>query len=681
MTIISEIDNKIPTLCLNMICKNEAQIITRLFDSVINIIDCYCICDTGSTDNTPTVIEEYFKRKNIPGKIVYEKFIDFSYNRNFALKSCVNMSDYVLLLDCDMILDVKKFDKKMLKHDCYGILQGSNEFFYNNMRIVRNLPHNGDENFNHYKYVGATHEYISTPENSVNVNFDKDIIFIKDIGDGGSKTDKFQRDIKLLKAEIEKKPNDERSHFYLANTYFCLQKFSEAIPLYEKRIEMGGWVQEVWYSYYRIGICYKDMNDMPKAVYWWLKGFDYFPDRLENLHEIISHYRIIGKQKLSLLFYEVAKKILNKKLRIEDYLFLENSVYQYKLDYEYTIIASYNGITNIDNEVVSIFNSCNENWILNNLLSNMKFYKSILKSQETIDMSSNILHTIGDTKIRFLSSSSCIIPNLTNNGYLMNIRYVNYVINSTGNYLDCDKNIITLNKYVELNKNLEVKKEKIFNYREADLERRYIGIEDIRIYKDDTNSLSFIGTGYHLSNKIGVVYGKYNPEDDELIPIEVQSTFKKTDCEKNWVYIDYEDKTHVVYNWHPLQICKINESNLELIKIKTMPNLFKYCRGSTCGFNYYNKSTSASEIWFVNHIVSYETPREYYHIFSVFDKNMNLIRYSAPFKFEGEKIEYCLSILVEENRVLCTYSTWDRTTKIAIYDKNYINSLVKYTTK
>ena len=44
-----------PTLCLNMIVKNESKIITRLFDSVIKIIDCYCICDTGSTDNTKEI--------------------------------------------------------------------------------------------------------------------------------------------------------------------------------------------------------------------------------------------------------------------------------------------------------------------------------------------------------------------------------------------------------------------------------------------------------------------------------------------------------------------------------------------------------------------------------------------------------------------------------------------------
>jgi len=68
----------------------------------------------------------------------------------------------------------------------------------------------------------------------------------------------------------------------------------------------------------------------------------------------------------------------------------------------------------------------------------------------------------------------------------------------------------------------------------------------------------------------------------------------------------------------------------------------------------------------------------YYHVISVFDKDMNLLRYSAPFKFEGEPIEYSLSIIVEDNRVLMTYSTWDRTSKIAIYDKKYIDEIVKY---
>ena len=48
------------SICLNMIVKNESAIIRRLFDSVLPIIDTYCICDTGSTDNTKEIIDEYF---------------------------------------------------------------------------------------------------------------------------------------------------------------------------------------------------------------------------------------------------------------------------------------------------------------------------------------------------------------------------------------------------------------------------------------------------------------------------------------------------------------------------------------------------------------------------------------------------------------------------------------------
>ena len=47
------------TLCLNMIVKNESAIITRLFKSVLPIIDSYCICDTGSTDNTIEIIKTF----------------------------------------------------------------------------------------------------------------------------------------------------------------------------------------------------------------------------------------------------------------------------------------------------------------------------------------------------------------------------------------------------------------------------------------------------------------------------------------------------------------------------------------------------------------------------------------------------------------------------------------------
>jgi hypothetical protein len=135
---------------------------------------------------------------------------------------------------------------------------------------------------------------------------------------------------------------------------------------------------------------------------------------------------------------------------------------------------------------------------------------------------------------------------------------------------------------------------------------------------------------------------------------------------------------------------------INVVETKQMPKIFSRIRGSTCGFVYnkqvnttMNSSTDnislnivekedENEIWFINHIVSYDSPRHYYHIISVFDSHMNLLRYSAPFKFDSEAVEYCLSIVVEDERVLINYSTWDRTTRIGVYDKKYIDSIVKY---
>jgi tetratricopeptide (TPR) repeat protein len=666
--------SKTPTLCLNMIVKNESKIITRMFDSIVSIIDCYCICDTGSTDNTIEVITSYFESKNIPGKIVCEPFKDFCYNRNFALQSCVNMSDYVLLMDADMMLEVKNFDKMILNiASTFNILQGNDSFYYQNIRILKN---NGL-----YKYVGVTHEYIDTPPNSTLYAFEKNQLFIRDIGDGGCKQNKFERDISLLLNGIKEEPNNVRYYFYLANSYHDSGRFGEAINAYKKRIEMGGWREEVWYSYYRIGLCFKNMGKIKDAIHYWLEGYNFYPERLEGLYEIIQHYRIDFKPKLAEMYYNIAKKILELNHRRDDYLFLHEDIYSNRIYYEYTIFASYLGINNINDEVVKILNNSKIGHEVDNLLSNMKFYKYILTPSSRIifdDINSAI---INNDATKFYSSSSCLLPVNESNPvkYIMNVRYVNYYITDQGYYLDCDKHIITINKFVELDKNLNIICEKWQNLKFED--RRYIGIEDVRVFHDiETKKQLFLGTGFHKNDQIGIVMGNYEPKivDPTFVmdSIEVRSNFNNSSCEKNWVFVNYEGSTHIVYDWHPMRICKMNyETNeLHLVKTKPLPQIFSRARGSTSGFTY----VQDSEIWFVQHIVSYESPRHYYHMISVFDLSMNLLRYSAPFKFEGEPIEYCLSIVVESDRVLINYSTWDRTTRIGVYEKKYIDSLVKY---
>lgn len=666
LTITEIVDIPHKTLCLNMIVKNESKIIRRLFDSVLPIIDSYCICDTGSTDDTVNLIKTYFNEKNIPGKVVFEPFKNFCHNRNFSLQSAVGMSDYLLFMDADMILEIKQFDKQILgKADSYHLLQGNDSFYYQNVRIVKN---NGL-----YSYAGVTHEYINTPPNSTLASIPKHVLFIRDIGDGGAKSDKFERDIRLLTEGIKDEPTNVRYYFYLANSYFDHGDHALAIDIYKKRIEMGGWNQEVWYSYYRIGLCYKQLGKMGDAIYSWMLGYDYLPDRLEALYEIMNHYRNESKHKLCYRFYQIALDILKQNNNVDGYLFLHKDVYSFQILYEFTIVALYVGIKNINDEVVSILNNCQHNHVVSNLFSNMKWYKDVITPLKTVNLDSKINITINNENIDFLSSSSCLINNPSKPGYIMNVRYVNYYITSGGSYINCDKHIITANKCVELDPELNIISEKLFDTVFTD--RRYIGVEDVKIfYEQNTDKILFVGTGFHDNNCIGIVCGDYDAKQDVLLANEVTSSFSKEGCEKNWIYVTYKNETHIVYKWNPLQICKLDKDSkqIHIVETKELPKIFSHVRGSSGGFCYKN------EIWFLVHLVSYENPRHYYHMMAVFDKNMNLQRYSAPFKFDGEPIEYSLSIVVEDERVLINYSTWDRTTRIGIYDKKYIDSITKY---
>lgn len=663
------------TICLNMIVKNESKIITRLLQSVLPIVDTYCICDTGSTDNTKELITSFFDQHNIKGKIVEEPFKNFCYNRNFAMESAVGMSDYLLLLDADMILQIgKTFDKSMLlNYDVATLFQGTEDFYYHNLRICKNEGK--------CKYIGVTHEYMSVPnEYSRRGDISRDKLFILDVGDGGSKSNKYERDVALLEQGIKDEPNNERYYFYLGNSFHDSGNYEKAIPIYKKRIEIGGWIEEIWYSYYRLGFCYMKTDRPAEAISHWLDGYNLHPNRVENIYEILKYYRIIGKHKTAKIFYDLAKSIMAGNLKqnknIDGFLFLHKDIYTYKIDYEYTLIAAYLGIKNIADNVFHILNTSNDEGINNNIMSNYKFYNNQIQAVKKLDCGNKLIYNIFGDETVFHSSSSCLIPKQDNSGYHLNVRYVNYEMTDKGDYLNIEKYVTTINKYIELDNNFNVISTKIF---ELDMNgRRYMGIEDVKIFLTSNNSLKFIGTGYHQNNSLGIVIGDYDLNKKRLEYDEYTQSFKQSNCEKNWVFYKAsvttsdKDELNIVYNWSPLVLCKMDTTNKTIIPIATkqMPKMFKYIRGSSCGFSY------KDEIWFITHMVSHGSPRWYYHVIVVFDKVMNLLRFSPPFKLDNTPVEFSLSIIVDDDKIIIPYSKWDRETIIGVYDKKYVEGLL-----
>ena len=148
------------------------------------------------------------------------------------------------------------------------------------------------------------------------------------------------------------------------------------------------------------------------------------------------------------------------------------------------------------------------------------------------------------------------------------------------------------------------------------------------------------------------------------------------ECEKNWALINGSNK--VIYKWHPLVVGQIVDDEVSdhlkfnILDVKSTPLFFKNLRGSTNGFLF------GEEIWFICHVVDYDKPRFYYHCFVVLDKQtLQILRWSNLFTFEGQKIEYTLGLIVEETRILISYSTWNKTANLGIYNKQDVeNTLI-----
>lgn len=389
--------------------------------------------------------------------------------------------------------------------------------------------------------------------------------------------------------------------------------------------------------------------------------------------------------------------------------------------YEYAIVAFY-ADENIDDIIVKVLN--NKNCRISDCLSNYKFYNTTLihnKKYEYTNKEGN-----------YYSSTPSIIlcPEFMKDDfkgakYLMNQRFVNYKIVDGNKYMyeQEPRHPLTFNRRLLLNDKFEI----------IDNIKLKGNLEDVRLFEHQGKiyfSSSFLG---HRDGQWGVSIctGNYPVQksiEDITLDFDLNSTVKNENVEKNWVYVRYnkpdelEEQLYLIYQWYPLIIGKINYSsgssssnsadattdadalddatankdkkqklnkikiagneygkeemrnvyNLDFVDSVEMPFFFKNARGSTNSFCY------LGENWFIVHIVSYEVPRHYYNVIAIFDNEMNLLRYSYPFKLSKEPIEYALGLIVSNEEVIISYSTWDNTSNIAVYSKEYIDSIIRY---
>lgn len=322
-------------VCLNMIVKNESHVITRCLGSVKPLIDSWVIVDTGSTDGTQKIIKDFMK--DIPGELFERPWVNFEHNREEALqlakKSKVARADYILFMDADDYL-VRDANFKMpdMTHDYYLMVSRSSGSEHYLPRLVKSSLD--------WHWHDVLHEYIQALDARTGVKMEG----IENVytGEGARSKDpeKYKKDARILEEALKKHPNNARYMFYLGRSYQGAQEPEKALENYEKRVKMGGWPEEVFWSYLQIARLRDQLNQDPKKVEAsYLQAFKYRPTRIEPLYNLVNKYRQEDNYQKG---YDLAKIALDIQ-RPGDTLFLEQWVYDYGMLFEYSICAYWIG--------------------------------------------------------------------------------------------------------------------------------------------------------------------------------------------------------------------------------------------------------------------------------------------------------------------------------------------------
>ena len=650
-------------IILLLMIKNESRIIERCIIHAIQYVDAVCILDTGSTDNTVEVCQSVLKMTGKPFTISVDPFKNFGKSRTISFQKAQEFcgelgwpveTTYALAVDGDMNLVVRpEFKDFRLVANGYTVVQSNGHLKYHNTRLMRI----GSA----WKCTGATHEYWDFG-GTEKVPFE--LMYIDDKNDGGCKSDKFERDVRLLKEEIEENPNNDRAHYYLGQSLKDLGRFEEAIEMFTKRIALGGWIEEVHYSYYQIGKCYDHMGKLLDMELWMNKAFEYYPRKAEPLYHLVRRFREVSQHFKAYHYYLKGRDIPYPK---DDMLFIENNVYEGLFHYEATILDCYVvGRSKQDSlsYLIEYINKGTPHYV-QNVWDNMVYYVESLTSNVYKGEYSKLLFQDID---EFKATSCAMIPYSSDpmRRFLMNVRYVNYDITSNGSYvMRCHKNHVkTRNGKVFLN-SMYQPTEQVYLCKEdyVQYDKNIEGLEDVRIFRHN-GRLRFTASSKNATDdeRIVIVCGDYNEHTNTMNNTSIIESPRESGCEKNWIYVPNSaitneagtDTMNFIYGWSPFEIGSVQNGKLQIHTTYPSCALFGHCRGSSALVEYDGK------LWAVTHYVKYVTPRIYSHSVVQFNRNtMRPEQYSLPFCFRNNKIEYCLGFDIQGGSCTFTFSEND----------------------
>jgi glycosyltransferase involved in cell wall biosynthesis len=320
-----------------MIVRNESATLPRLAATLAGQIDHWTVVDTGSTDDTVEVARAAFAYA--PGDVIEDKWRGFGPSRNVAFEAAEPHTDWLLTLDAD-----DTFHGVIARGELADVDVVHAEYRFANLHYwVPRMVRSGQG----WRWHGRAHEYLAAPGGSGRARRSH-AFWVEHHADGGSRADKFEREIALLLEDWAERPGDPRAAFYLARSYDDTGHDDQAIEWYRRRLELGGWEEESFYSRFRLGACLVRAGHGEEGCgeLWRAWGERHW--RAEPVLVLAEYYRGLGLWRLAweacqLAFSHAGAKPDGGVVGTVDALFVDTSALQWGIAYEASIAAWYVG--------------------------------------------------------------------------------------------------------------------------------------------------------------------------------------------------------------------------------------------------------------------------------------------------------------------------------------------------
>lgn len=349
-------------ICLNMIVKNEARTLPRLFASLAGQVDFYVISDTGSTDNTIEMLRQLGDQYGIPGEVHQHGWINFAHNRNRALEAAFEAKHagrhhcgWLMFMDADEEFEVydSNWKKDLAEGRSYSTYKQTGDW-------AMKYPFLVWMEGNQWTWKGEIHNYLVQAPGSGGYPFLNTVAIRYHSFEGAkshafnSPADKAKADIDMLESELRDCEVDQSNAFRFFQLAFACRNANDvrrAIDVMRRVADCPGISEDRRYTamIFTAGLLIQEDLEQELSGDYLQRAIAISPFRKEAYFYLSGWYR---QSKQMSLAVENMFKAYELNTPESGALFLERNIYTWKAAYQLAFLSYRQGNLQLTSKLV-----------------------------------------------------------------------------------------------------------------------------------------------------------------------------------------------------------------------------------------------------------------------------------------------------------------------------------------